>query len=450
MCIKCNFTNELSQDYLAGLPAAFKKAMQDLYDGKITPEDLSPQLLTLMANELWQGVDLGISQAPAVADFAGIKAIMQQNVFVFSGFKTYQQLKEASMLMLDENNQLKPFTRFYKDVTAINKTYNVNYLNAEYNHSVAAAQMAAHWHVFEANKDFAPNLQYITAHDDRVRDSHRVLDKVTRPIDDKFWDTYYPPNGHNCRCHVSQPLHNSPPITTEFETPTIPPMFRNNVGKTGVLFPNTHPYFDVCSGITRVVKNSDNCQKRKDKIKSRSLSSMQSALNIERKNAIYKQPVKNQYEPVATTKSGYLVNKHLLTNIADNDYLDKLELAKHYSELMKTDAYLLPEIHQSEISFRDKIMPGAVYPKNPDIKLSDTYIEMKRSKSVRNISARIRKAAEQANHVAIVLKNKANKFEIDTDEIFDEHKELNVIDIFDSEHKLIAHKIRKERQKTSP
>lgn len=44
--------------------------------------------------------------------------------------------------------------------------------------------------------------KYVTAGDDRVRPSHAILDGVTLPKGDKFWQTFYPPNGWNCRCQV--------------------------------------------------------------------------------------------------------------------------------------------------------------------------------------------------------------------------------------------------------
>lgn len=44
--------------------------------------------------------------------------------------------------------------------------------------------------------------RYVTAGDDRVRPSHAILDGVTLPKSDKFWQRFYPPNGYNCRCQA--------------------------------------------------------------------------------------------------------------------------------------------------------------------------------------------------------------------------------------------------------
>jgi len=53
-----------------------------------------------------------------------------------------------------------------------------------------------------AMREILWGYKYVTAHDDRVRPNHRVMDGVTLPRDDSFWDKNYPPNGYNCRCMV--------------------------------------------------------------------------------------------------------------------------------------------------------------------------------------------------------------------------------------------------------
>ncbi|MDP1887945.1 phage minor head protein [Polaromonas sp.] len=39
---------------------------------------------------------------------------------------------------------------------------------------------------------------------DRTRPEHAEWDKVILPVDEEFWSTHYPPNGHNCRCSAIQ------------------------------------------------------------------------------------------------------------------------------------------------------------------------------------------------------------------------------------------------------
>lgn len=181
---------------------------------------------------------------------AEMRQSLEQDIFVFSGFKTYHQLKEASELLRDSQGRVKSFNQFYQDVSAIRKKYNRNWLHAEYNFAVSSAQMASHWAEYQQDEEMA-NLQYRTALDDKVRPEHAALEGVTLPMSDPFWDTSFPPNGWNCRCHVIPvlkedfPLSNSQRAQDAFDDMTQgkASIFRYNPGKEGVIFPPHHPYY---------------------------------------------------------------------------------------------------------------------------------------------------------------------------------------------------------------
>ena len=128
---------------------------------------------------------------------------LERSNFIFSGFKAFHELNEAFPSLIGENGERKPFDTFLNEVHAVDETYNVNYLRAEYNFVNASADMAAKWEQIEADGD-RYNLQYRTQHDDKVRPEHAALDGVTLPPSDPFWESYYPPNGCNCRCTVAQ------------------------------------------------------------------------------------------------------------------------------------------------------------------------------------------------------------------------------------------------------
>ena len=146
--------------------------------------------------------------------------IMRQRLtrsnYIFSGIKTFHELNEAFPSLLDENGNRKPFERFLNDVQKINDTYNSHYLRAEYNFVQSSAQMAAKWEQFSEDGD-RYNLQYRTAGDSKVRPAHAALNGVTLPPSDPFWQTYYPPNGWNCRCTVVQVRKSKYPVTPHDE-----------------------------------------------------------------------------------------------------------------------------------------------------------------------------------------------------------------------------------------
>lgn len=184
---------------------------------------------------------------------ATLRHALENNAFIFSGFKTFHAMREVGISMITEKGDIKPFGDFLTDVRKINEKYNHNYLYAEYNHALGAAQMAAKWHDFEQDGD-KYNLQYRTAGDDKVREEHALLHGTTLPPSDPFWERFYPPNGWNCRCTVVQVRKNKYPLSDpelankrgENCTDGIKrQIFRYNAGKTLELFPPKHPYMKV-------------------------------------------------------------------------------------------------------------------------------------------------------------------------------------------------------------
>ena len=109
--------------------------------------------------------------------------------------------------------------------------------------------MASHWAEYATHKEYT-NLQYHTALDDKVRESHAALEGITLPYEDSFWNTAFPPNGWNCRCHVvpvlkeDYPVSDSQTAQQSFEMLTEgSEIFRFNPGKQSAIFPPHHPYY---------------------------------------------------------------------------------------------------------------------------------------------------------------------------------------------------------------
>jgi len=242
----------------------YDAVVEELYGlGGYTPEYLTSDNGAALINETYDilsgAVNVGLNEEVDPI----FREALENNVFIFSGFKTHQELEEVNALLRDENDNIKPFDQFKLDVLKINEKYNVNYLQAEYNMAVQSAQMASKWKDFEAHKDFV-NLQYRTAGDDRVRAEHQALDGTTLPVEDAFWKDYLPPLGWNCRCTVVEVLKDSVPVSNSEqaikagEMATSKPaqkIFRFNPGITKQVFPPKHPYYKVGGGIKEVVNS---------------------------------------------------------------------------------------------------------------------------------------------------------------------------------------------------
>ncbi len=184
---------------------------------------------------------------------------LKNDVFVFGGCKGIAELREASSLLIDDKGKVRTWNSFKNEMTRLHKLYNVTYLESEYNFATQSATMASRWAADTKDGD-QYNLQYRTAGDEKVRAEHRILDMVTLPPSDKFWEKYYPPNGWGCRCTGVQvladkyPESDSSKSVTKGEQATTQinkngdnslEMFRFNPGKDEVVFPQSHPYYKL-------------------------------------------------------------------------------------------------------------------------------------------------------------------------------------------------------------
>lgn len=249
-CKKCNPVNPklFNSDPQKLSSKAFEDFVKKIHEGSLKPGDIDPDLIKQIAKELKQALFNGFGKdfdnELSEAEF-NMLVKLEKNLYVFSGFKTEMELREVNTLLKDEQGNLRSYEDFRTQVKFIDETYNEVYLNAEYNNAVASSAMAAQWEQFESQKEAVPLLQYSTAGDDRVREEHAMLEGITLPVDDPFWSTYYPPNDWGCRCDVIPIVEGETTDLKERLLPDLKPMFENNVGKDGQIFPDTHPYFDV-------------------------------------------------------------------------------------------------------------------------------------------------------------------------------------------------------------
>lgn len=233
----------------------------------------TPEARRLIAETLKQ-INRAISSGVSYEVPQTVRHALENNAFIFSGFKAYHTLREVGLSLTTDTGEIKPFEQFRRDVEKVNNQYNHNYLYAEYNHAVGASLMAERWQKIEADGD-KYDLQYRTAMDDRVREDHAILHGTTLPPSDPFWEMYLPPNGWNCRCTAVQVRKGKYPQSdpalsmlrgnncTEAAKQQI---FRFNPGKTLQLFPPKHPYFKAPEKAKKVVEQLSEEQKREQRI----------------------------------------------------------------------------------------------------------------------------------------------------------------------------------------
>jgi SPP1 gp7 family putative phage head morphogenesis protein len=234
-----------------------------IYAGLITTKDLPLNIYKKIAEYLTSGVDKGYNKIKQTAQLGkpdkAMMASLKENVYIFSGAKTYQQVKDLSSMVVGKDGNIKPYNEFKKEALKTFNTYNKNHLAVEYDLAVGQSQMASLWVDIERDKAVLPYLQYITIGDGHVRPTHASLDKIIRKVDDPFWDTYLPKNGWNCRCSVLQLAEGKETNMDNFKEPKdVPDMFKYNAGKEKIVFPKEHPYFDVQKEDVKSAKNNFN------------------------------------------------------------------------------------------------------------------------------------------------------------------------------------------------
>lgn len=219
---------------------------------------MDEELYDLTAKQLLEGLQNGFDTEISGYSIDEINQEMvkhfEDNVRLFSGFKSAAQLQAARNALFDQDGKLKSFSKFKQAALEINESYNKTYLKAEYNTVVASGQNAKKWQAIQADKEVFPYLQYQTVGDDQVRDSHRLLDGIIKPVDDPFWKTYMPPNDWQCRCSVVRLRRAEATNIEGLELPSLKEQFNRNPANEQQAFDlKKHPYR---KGLKRGTKRS--------------------------------------------------------------------------------------------------------------------------------------------------------------------------------------------------
>lgn len=237
--------------------ALIDKIAQDLHQGKLKPEDLDADAINATYSELNQAGKNGYGKdwISFPGDGKGdLPNELKKNLYMFSGAKTYTMLEHLNSFLFDQSGRLRPYNEFEVLARKLNRQYNRNWLQAEWQTARTAAQMAQKWERIQETKDLFPNLEFRTVGDDRVRDAHRELHGIIKPIDDEFWSKYYPPLDWRCRCDAV-PTAADPKGDVPKDMPE--PNFKGNVGKDKEIFTQKHNFFKLLNKDENAKRNME-------------------------------------------------------------------------------------------------------------------------------------------------------------------------------------------------
>lgn len=145
-----------------------------------------------LPEEIWQALVAEADRA-ARTRAAGMSAAMNRDIL------------EAVLKALEEGQTLAQFEEAFETIARAHGWAGDQW-RAEliFRTQIAQAQAAGRWRQIERLKVSRPWLRYLTAGDHRVRPAHAAWHNVILRHDDPWWETHFPPNGFNCRCHVQQ------------------------------------------------------------------------------------------------------------------------------------------------------------------------------------------------------------------------------------------------------
>jgi len=183
-----------------------EEVVHDIWAGNTTVFSLPVIVYAFNRKELDKGVDKGYKKGtfkPESPDFI-TKTALKSNINSFAIHKTFQQVKDMTAIVFDEEGIIRPFNKFKEEASVIFKTYNKTWLEVEFHSAVAQSQQASLWNDVIRDKEALPMLEYVTIGDGAVRDEHAAWNGIIKPVDDPFWATRWPQNDFNCRCRTRQ------------------------------------------------------------------------------------------------------------------------------------------------------------------------------------------------------------------------------------------------------
>lgn len=221
--------------------------LRKIYKGFDTSNDFEPtmwrEILRVINEATVEGLVRGNYNIDQGKEF--LKSLAHSNE-VFSAFKVHDMGVDMAKKLVGSDGKLKPFAEWKKDVAPIASHYCGSWLQTEYNTAVLRGQFAAEWKQYEADKDIMPNLRWMPTTSATPDDEHKGYwqNRLTLPVEDKFWNDHHPGDHWNCKCSLEQTDDPSNPEVLD-QVKEVKPQkgLKTNPGKSGKMFDETHPYF---------------------------------------------------------------------------------------------------------------------------------------------------------------------------------------------------------------
>lgn len=163
--------------------------------------------VTPTALPMQEALDYWKSKVPLSSrEFYDLAEAARINAFTVSGVAKMDmivQIQESLEKVLSEGLSFGQWKKSIEDtIRKLGWTGQGRRLDIIFRTNIQTAYSVGRWKQMQAVKALRPYWQYSAVNDSRTRPVHRALDKKVFPADHPFWKTFYPPNGHRCRCSV--------------------------------------------------------------------------------------------------------------------------------------------------------------------------------------------------------------------------------------------------------
>ncbi len=311
--------------------------IKKIYRGFDTEKSIEGVMWREVLRVINEGTVEGLAKAktPPTHEEEFYKALRHSNE-VFAAFKVHTMGQEMAAKLYDSKGQLKPFSKWVEDVSAISSHQVGSWLRTEYDTAVIRAHAAADWREFERNKDIMPNLRWMptTSKEPEAVHSEYWRRKLTLPVDDPFWEKHHPGDRWNCKCSLE--ATDDPVVRPDDMEPTKPQRgLENNPGKDGHTFSDNHPYFPKGCGacpFSKGVKNRMGTFFRNEKKHCYECSKIDNALPAHHELAKAKSLIEDVERDMFARKKACRVYSF------NDDEVTKLK--EHGIELTSRDAFL--------------------------------------------------------------------------------------------------------------
>ena len=228
-------------DFGKGYEASLIRA---IYNGRIGLFNLPKKLYKKIAEHLFSGVSQSVKDEELLI-------ALKENVYLFSAAKTFQYVLSTKNLIV-ENDEIVKFKVFKERAQKEFDLFNKTWLESEYETAIGQGQSAANW---KALKDF-DLVKYVTIHDSNTSEVCNSLDGIILQREDLFWDIHAPLNHYRCRCLLQGMTRGTQTNLKNREVVNPTPEFANNPGKSGKVFDDSHPYYDVPKQYKKLAKRN--------------------------------------------------------------------------------------------------------------------------------------------------------------------------------------------------